>query len=282
MLCHGADALPSPAIGSTRSGLQAVAVEPGQIGHLVGMGAEGVLKAHPAGFGGKVDLRGESSGDAQCPVFLRDGLTELPAHLRGEGGGNTQPFGPLGYIVGTALELGLCLGSAVPGVTGHIHRNAPGQFFRCLLDSIAPSGGNAGALQFHHQHMADVVLFQEGLLLVGERPSLQAALGEGLAVVAALEGITWQSGDHLMGRIHHQSGNLLDAQTGSEILRPGLGRQTPVLIGEQLSGAGQILEEQAVLFQDRSGNGPEDRAIGILIEPERILRHRLCSSFWGG
>ena len=49
---HSTHAVLAPAVGTALGGLQAVAVDFSQLSHLVRIGAEGILKAHPTGLCG--------------------------------------------------------------------------------------------------------------------------------------------------------------------------------------------------------------------------------------
>ena len=281
VLGHGADAVLPPAAGGALGGLQAVAVDFPQLCHLGGAGAEGVLKAHPPGLGGQVHLGGQGGGQAQGPVLLGDGLPKGPADLRVEGGGDAQALGPLGDLAPAQLVLRPGLAGPVAGVAAQVHRDAPGQGLRQGLEVVAPPGGGLGRGEAHRQNVPDVVLAQVPQLLVGELPGVLAAFGEGLAPVGAGPGGTGLGRDGLVGRVHHQPGDLLNAQPGGQVLRPGLGVQPPVLVGEKLPGAGQILEVEAVHLEDRGPGGAQVGAVFVVDEGVARMFHEIPPASWG-
>ena len=178
------------------------------------MGTEGVLKAHPAGLGGQVDLREQGGGNAHGAVLPGHGFAELTAQLGVKGGCHTQALRPFGHIPTPCLVFCPRLGRTVPGVAGDVHRDAPGQLLGQSLESVVPLGSDSGIFQAGCQHMTDMIFCEEPLLLVGQIPFLGAALRKTLPLIGPTERTSRQGGDHLVGRIHHQPGNLLHREPG--------------------------------------------------------------------
>ena len=154
----------------------------------------------------------------------------------------------------------------MPGVGADIHRQAVGLGLGVGLHGVVPVGSGLGVAHVRQQHMADMILRQELLLLIRQLPNLSPALLEGLAAVGSGEGACGHGGDGLVGAVHHQARNLGDAEPGGQIPGPFLRRQPPVLVGQQLSGALQVLEVQSILLQNRGRGHAQDQALGIFQE----------------
>ena len=125
----------------------------------------------------------------------------------------------------------------------------------------------AWTLLFQRAAGAQVVLFEEFALLVGEVPALHAALGERLAAVGGAAEAVGGSGDALMPAVEHQAGDFFDAELRGEVLRAGERRLAPVFIDVQRAVAVQVLEGVAVDLEDGGGSDAERRAAALGDEP---------------
>ncbi len=134
------------------------------------------------------------------------------------------------------------------------------------MQLVAPPGGGSGVFQGHGQHMAHMVLLDEMPLLVSQVPVLRAAFREGLASIGAGEGPVGLGGDHLMGRVEHQPRDLLHREPAGQVPGPVFRVKPPVLIGQQLSGSGQVLKVEPVHLQHICPSGADLRPVRVLID----------------
>ena len=125
--------------------------------------------------------------------------------------------------------------------------------------------------------MADVVLCKKFFLLVAHAPGLTAAFRKRFAAVGGRKRGTGKRRDHLVAGVEHQACNRLYRKPSCEIPRTFSGGETPVLVGEQRTGSGKILEDQPVLFQDFSVGGTDLLAIFVLVKSIALFLNFLVS-----
>ena len=248
VLCHGGNTSAAPAAVLRRIGLHSVTISPAHVRHQPGMGTKGIRNPQPPGFRTNIHLRRQRRGNAQSAIFPADDGRIFPAQFRIKGSCNTQTLGPCAGLTAAGLVLSTGRRRTVPGIRADIHRNTMGLCFRKGLHLIVPQGSSFCILQKHGKHMAQMVLLQEFLLLIGQRPCISAAFLKRFSVIGSHKRSTCKKGHHLMTAVHHQSGDLLNGQPTCQILCPLLRAEPPVLVGKQLPRARQVLKVQAVLF----------------------------------
>ena len=75
----------------------------------------------------------------------------------------------------------------------------------------------------------------------------------------------------LVGREAHEAGDLLDGQASGQVLGALLGGQAPVLVGDELAGALEVLEREAVLLDElEAGVGRVGQAPAALLLDDRV------------
>ena len=193
VLDHGVDGFVAPAVldlGAALRGLEAVHIGAGHVDVKLRILAESAVETAPARLGGQVDLRGERRGYAQGAILARGDAAELFDQLRVEGRRHAEAGRPLRdvtAVAGVELSRGLRPMARVGGVVG---RHAVSETFDEGLDVVVPPrcigrGGDAC-----HQDGAEIILFEEFLLGIGDSRSV----------------------DGLMAAIEHHSGYLVNGK----------------------------------------------------------------------
>ena len=230
VLGHRRDGARAPAAAAF-IGLQAVAVRPAHIGDQIRMRAEGIANAHPPRLGTHVHLRAERRRQAHRAVFPADHPRVLLAQRRIKRSRNAKPLGPFAGLPAAGFILRARCRRAVTRIGADVDRNTIGQRLGKGLQLVAPAGRGMRILQPGSQHMADMIVFQELLLLIRQIRRRSAAFLKRLAAIGADERSPAPSGHHLMAAVEHQACHFLDAQAGRQIARPLLRRKPPIFIG---------------------------------------------------
>ena len=190
------------------------------LGDQLGVLAEGLHDAAPAGLGGDVRLRGQGHAGADGDVLLTGDVRQLGNQLHIAGGGQTQVMGRDRRAVN--------IGGAVHRVHGDDDRYTQAGGLGPLLHLIHGLGGVLNAVQLTNQHQADI-LVRCPLFEVGGH--LTVCLG------------------HKGGMLH--LGDLLaHSHLGDQVLGAGFRIHTPVLVHVEAAVPVVILELQSVHLED--------------------------------
>ena len=252
VLDHGVHGLVAPAVfelcAAFRS-LEAIHIGAGHVRIQVRILAEGAAEAAPARFSGQVDLRRQGRGNAQGPVFLGSDLSELLYQGRVEGGGHAQgrrPHGDGSAVAG--VELGRCRG-AVARVGGIVGGHAVAQAFHESLHIVVPLGGVGRRGYAGHQYGAEVILFEELLLGLGD----------------------FRAVDGLMAAVQHHAGDFIDGELGSQVFGTLQRVFPPVFVHIHLSVAVQVFERISALGQDLdAGSGAVPEGLSAFLGNEVV------------
>ncbi len=217
VLDHGQKRAGAPALVLAlvvEGGLQAVDVGADHVAGQRGVDAEGAGETGPTRVGGDVGLRAEVHGDAHLAHVAGDAGAGGLGDLGVEGGSEAQVIGPVGAVLALARVGREVDGDLVGGSLGvGLHVVGPGG----LLE-----GGEAGGGVQDRAHAA----VQELLLGVGDG-----------AVVLDLGLVTGEA---------HEAGDLVHSHAAGQVLGALLGGKAPVLVGDELAGALEVLEGVAV------------------------------------
>jgi hypothetical protein len=206
---------------------------------LLGQGgvlAEGAVDATPARLGGEVGLRGKRHVDPHGPVFLPGDVAEPSHECRVTQGGEPERFWPLRELRRLHARA-KHLAEVVSRIGTDRDGDAESASLRDLLQRIVLGRKGVGRTPEARDHAVHVGVDDERP--VGRR-----------VVLAADAGTTHRSAG-ARGAMHHRAGLLLDRHVSDEIAGASLGGETPVLIGVEHAVAVEVLETQAVVFEDR-------------------------------
>ncbi len=225
------------AVGVDR-GLQAVDERAAHVARQRRVLAEGAGEALPARVGCHVGLGTQERGDAHLAHLLGHAGTRLLCHGGVEGGGQRQVLRPVGRVL------------AVARVGREVHGDLVVGGLDVGLEVVCPGsllvGGVAGSSIENGAHIA----VQEGLL----------GIGDGEVVLKRV---------HVRGEAH-EARDLLDREATGQVLRALLGRQAPVLVGDELARALEVLEGVAVNLDELE---PRIRGIAQLLAVAVVNDH---------
>ena len=231
VLDHGVDGFVAPAVldlGAALRGLEAVHIGAGHVDVKLRILAESAVETAPARLGGQVDLRGERRGYAQGAILARGDAAEPFDQRRVEGRRHAEAGRPLRdvtAVTGVELRRGLRPVARVGGVVG---RHTVSEAFDEGLDVVVPPRRIGGGGDARHQDGAEIVLFEEFLLGIGDSRSV----------------------DGLMATIEHHSGSLVYGELRREVLGTDERVLAPVLVGVELTVPVEILEGATAPGQD--------------------------------